>query len=136
MSLTNPPDTRINKEKNMGMISTNEESNPMGALGFFSAFNRRTIFAAAMSIMAVFAFFSSASASENRFDALRGVTAEALSPAAMDAVRGTGSVHIGFWRDKKWNHWDWVAIRYTGGPWNVWIRLEQTKGGQLILTKD
>lgn len=94
------------------------------------------IFATAMSIAVVLFFVSSASANENNFDALRGVTVEALSPSAMDAIRGTGSVHIGFWWDKKWNHWDWVAIRYNAGPWNVRIRLEQTRGGQLTLTRD
>ncbi len=89
-----------------------------------------------MSIAVMLVLVSSASANEKNFDALRGVTVEALSPSAMDAIRGTGSVHIGFWWDAKWNHWDFVAIRYNAGPWTVWIRLEQIKGDQLILTRD
>lgn len=120
----------------MGMISTNEENYPMGVFGFISTFHRRSIFAAALSIVAVFAFFTSASASENRFDALRGVTAEALSPSAMDAIQGTGSVHIGFHPDEKWNHWDWVDPKSNKGPFNVWVRLERLRGAQLTLTRD
>ena len=70
------------------------------------------------------------------FTALRGVTVDALPPSAMDAIRGTGSVHIGFWGEDRWNHWDWVAPRFNAGPWNVWVRLEKTRGGKLTLTRD
>ncbi len=68
----------------------------MKPLNLLTVFTRPSIFAAAMSIAVVVAFVSSASADENKFDALGGVTAEALTPAAMDNIQGTGSVHRHF----------------------------------------
>ena len=68
----------------------------MKALSLLTVFTRPSVFAAAIAIVAAFVVVSSASAAENKFDALGGVTAEALTPAAMDAIQGMGKIHIHF----------------------------------------
>ncbi len=73
----------------------------MKTMNLLSFFDRRSIFAVAISITATFAFVTSASANEKEFAALRGVTVEALSPSAMDAIQGTGSIHV---------HYDFAAV--------------------------
>ena len=69
---------------------------PLKALSLLTVFTRPSVFAAAIAIVAVFAFVSSASAAEQKFDALGGVTAEVLTPAAMDAIQGMGTIHRHF----------------------------------------
>ncbi len=66
----------------------------MKSLNLLTVFTRPSIFSAAMSVAVVFAFVSSASAGEKNFDVLSGVTAEALTLAAMDEVQGAGFVRI------------------------------------------
>ena len=68
----------------------------MKALSLLAVFTRPSVFATAIAIVAVFAFVSSASAAEQKFDALGGVTAEVLTTAAMDKVQGQGLIHIHF----------------------------------------
>ena len=108
----------------------------MKSLNLLSFFKRPSVLAFAMLIAGVFAFSSNATADEKKFDVLSGVTAQVLTPSAMDAIQGTGSVHIGFHPDEKWNHWDWVDPKSNEGPFNVWVRLERLRGAQLTLTRD
>ena len=108
----------------------------MKTLNFPNPFNHARIAATAWVFAIALAFVSSASANETTFDTLLGVSAEALSPAAMDAIQGTGSVHIGFHPDDKWNHWDWVDPRSNAGPWNIWVRLEIATGTKLTKWRD
>ena len=117
-------------------FSARSRDRPMKALSLFISFNRSSISAAAVVFALALVCVSNASATENQFDALSGVTAEVLSPAAMDAIQGTGSVHIGFHPDDKWNHWDWVDLKPNAGPFNVWVRLERTRGEQLTIWRD
>ena len=108
----------------------------MKSLNLLSFFKRPSVLAYAILIASVFVFSSNATADEKKFDVLSGVTAQVLTPPAMDAIQGTGSVHIGFHPDEKWNHWDWVDPKSNDGPFNVWVRLERLRGAQLTLTRD
>ena len=104
----------------------------MKTLNLLAVFTRPPVFAAAIAIVAVFAFVSSATAAEKKFDALGGVTAEALTPAAMDAVQGMGSIRVGF-IDVEFPY-DIIPLRSTGGRWDVVVYLERT-GKKVVLTR-
>lgn len=79
-----------------------------------------------MLIAGVLVFSSNASANEKNFDVLSGVTAETMSPSAMDAIRGMGSIEVGFF---KVSHPYLVPNAHTGdllnnGPWDIRVHLE------------
>ena len=58
----------------------------MKSLNLLSFFKRPSVLAFAMLIAGVFAFSSNATADEKKFDVLSGVTAQVLTPPAMDAT--------------------------------------------------
>ena len=97
----------------------------MKTLNLLPVFTRLSVFSAAIAVVAMFTFVSSASAGEKNFDALGGVTAEALTPAAMDEVRGTGGfIKVGFFHD----HLALLVDNPTGGMWHITINLLGLKG--------
>lgn len=104
----------------------------MKSLNLLTVFTRPSTFAAAMSVAMVLAFVSSASAGEKNFDALGGVTAEALTPAAMDAIQGMGSIRVGFINV---NHPFLRVDKATGGPWDIVVHLERRGKGKVTRTR-
>ena len=107
----------------------------MKSLNLLSFFKRPSVLAFAMLIAGVFAFSSNATADEKKFDALSGVTAQVLTPPAMDAIQGMGSIHVGFHVEDALYHFDIVPLRTNGGPWDIWIRLELSGSGKIIRTR-
>ena len=96
----------------------------MKYLNLLTVFTRPSIFAAAMAIAVTFAFVSNAAADEKNFDALGGVTAQALTPAAMDAIQGAGKF---FMFDRTG---ELVRIRGIGASFNMNINLSKSGSGK------
>lgn len=93
----------------------------MKSLNLLSFFKHPSILASALLIAGVVAFSSNASANEKNFDVLSGVSAEAMTPSAMDDIQGMGSIKAGFIY-VKFPHI--IVDRDTGGPWSITIRFE------------
>ena len=104
----------------------------MKTLNLLALFIRPSVFAAAMSVAVVSAFAPSASAAEKKFDALGGVTAEALTPSAMDDIQGMGSIRVGFIDVRLPID---MVNRNTGGPWDIVVRLEILGPGKVTRTR-
>lgn len=104
----------------------------MKTLNLLPVWTRLSVFSAAIAVVAALAFVSSASAAEKKFDALGGVTAEALTPAAMDEIQGMGSIHVSYHAPGDTGASDqliYFAVagpREIKGPVNIWIRLEKS----------
>lgn len=102
----------------------------MKSLNLLSFFKRPSILAFALLIAGAAAFASNASANEINFDVLSGVSADAMTPAAMEDIQGMGSIKAGF-IDVKFPHI--IVDRNTGGPWGITIRFEA--GGKAKMSR-
>lgn len=93
----------------------------MKSLNLLSFFKRPSILAFALLIAGVVVFSSNAAANEKNFDVLSAVSADAMTPSAMDAIRGMGSIKVGYIDVKK----PYIFVdREIGGPWDIEVHLE------------
>lgn len=111
----------------------------MKSLNLLRFFNYPSILAFAMLIGGVFVFSSNASANEKNFDVLSGVTAETMSPAAMDAIQGMGSIHVHYDFEAigaRWPHTDIVGLKTIGDNVNIVINLAVAGSGKVKITRN
>ena len=100
----------------------------MKSLNLLSFFKHPSILASALLIAGVVAFSSDASANDKNFDVLSGVSADAMTPSAMDAIQGMGSIKVGYIKVKK----PYIIVdNNTGGRWDITIRMEVSGGGKM-----
>ena len=106
----------------------------MKTLNLLPVFTRLPVFSAAIAVVAAFAFVSSASAAENKFDALGGVTAEALTPAAMDAIQGMGGRIVVTFINPDEPFLGPIVDREIGGSYHVTITVKLNKKFNRVLS--